>query len=84
MTPSIGIIGGSGLYQIDGLTDSAELNVETPFGSPSDTIVSGKLAGSLSVHGWRESHVTPYCSSPSEVSGSPHGPFRHATSGTRR
>jgi len=45
LPPSIGIIGGSGLYQIDGLTDSAELNVETPFGSPSDTIVSGKLAG---------------------------------------
>ena len=45
MTPSIGIIGGSGLYQIDGLADAAEINVPTPFGAPSDSIVSGKLAG---------------------------------------
>ncbi|HEX4084022.1 MAG TPA: S-methyl-5'-thioadenosine phosphorylase [Chthoniobacteraceae bacterium] len=45
MNPSIGIIGGSGLYQIDGLTETSELNVTTPFGAPSDSIVSGKLAG---------------------------------------
>jgi len=45
LPPSIGIIGGSGLYQIDGLTDTAEVSVTTPFGPPSDSIVSGKLAG---------------------------------------
>jgi 5'-methylthioadenosine phosphorylase len=40
---AIGIIGGSGLYQIDGLTEITEHDVETPFGKPSDTIVGGRL-----------------------------------------
>lgn len=44
-TPAIGIIGGSGLYQIEGMTETQELTVETPFGSPSDVIVGGMLAG---------------------------------------
>jgi 5'-methylthioadenosine phosphorylase len=39
----IGIIGGSGLYEMDGLTDVREVTVETPFGAPSDAIVHGKL-----------------------------------------
>ena len=43
--PAIGIIGGSGLYQIEGLRDAGEHTVETPFGSPSDTLVGGKLSG---------------------------------------
>ena len=43
--PAIGVIGGSGLYQMEGLADPVELNVDTPFGAPSDTIVGGKLAG---------------------------------------
>jgi 5'-methylthioadenosine phosphorylase len=41
----IGIIGGSGLYQIDGLADVTEHQVETPFGNPSDVIVGGRLGG---------------------------------------
>jgi len=41
----IGIIGGSGLYQIDGLTEITEHRIETPFGAPSDAIIGGKLAG---------------------------------------
>ncbi len=41
----IGIIGGSGLYQIEGLTDVTEHHVETPFGAPSDAIIGGRLAG---------------------------------------
>jgi len=41
----IGIIGGSGLYQIDGLTNITEHRVETPFGPPSDAIIGGQLAG---------------------------------------
>ena len=41
----IGIIGGSGLYQIEGLTDVAERVVETPFGKPSDALISGRLGG---------------------------------------
>jgi len=44
-SPSIGIIGGSGLYQIDGLTETTDIALTTPFGAPSDTIVSGRLAG---------------------------------------
>jgi 5'-methylthioadenosine phosphorylase len=42
---AIGIIGGSGLYQIEGFTDPEEYEVHTPFGSPSDVIVGGHLAG---------------------------------------
>src|SRR3954470_10170227 len=44
-TPAIGIIGGSGLYQIDQLQDPAEKTVATPFGAPSDVLVGGKLCG---------------------------------------
>jgi 5'-methylthioadenosine phosphorylase len=43
--PAIGIIGGSGLYQIEELRDARELNIDTPYGSPSDTLVGGKLGG---------------------------------------
>ncbi|HSZ80329.1 MAG TPA: S-methyl-5'-thioadenosine phosphorylase [Chthoniobacterales bacterium] len=42
-TPAIGIIGGSGLYQIEGLERPEEIVVETPYGSPSDSLVSGYL-----------------------------------------
>ncbi len=41
----IGIIGGSGLYQMEALTDLEEVLVETPFGSPSDLIILGTLEG---------------------------------------
>jgi 5'-methylthioadenosine phosphorylase len=41
----IGIIGGSGLYTIPGLTDVREVVLETPFGAPSDAFVLGTLAG---------------------------------------
>ncbi len=44
-TPAIGIIGGSGLYQIEGFTSSQEHVVETPFGDPSDAIIGGEVAG---------------------------------------
>src|SRR6266508_3873831 len=43
--PAIGIIGGSGLYQIEELRDPAEHSVNTPFGPPSDTLVGGKISG---------------------------------------
>jgi 5'-methylthioadenosine phosphorylase len=42
---TIGIIGGSGLYSMSGLTDSREVRVKTPFGDPSDAIVLGTLEG---------------------------------------
>jgi 5'-methylthioadenosine phosphorylase len=41
----IGIIGGSGLYQMAGLTDTREVRVKTPFGDPSDALVVGALEG---------------------------------------
>jgi 5'-methylthioadenosine phosphorylase len=43
-TPAIGIIGGSGLYQIDGVQDPTEHTIKTPFGAPSDVIFGGTLA----------------------------------------
>ena len=42
---SIGIIGGSGLYSMRGLTETREIRVKTPFGEPSDAIVLGTLEG---------------------------------------
>jgi 5'-methylthioadenosine phosphorylase len=44
-TPAIGVIGGSGLYQIEGLERPEELMIDTPFGRPSDSLVSGLLNG---------------------------------------
>jgi 5'-methylthioadenosine phosphorylase len=41
----IGIIGGTGLYQMEGFTDVRELRVATPFGEPSDALVVGVLEG---------------------------------------
>ena len=41
----IGIIGGSGLYSMPGLTDIHEVPLDTPFGAPSDPYVLGTLAG---------------------------------------
>ena len=44
-TVKIGIIGGSGLYQMPELTDVEEVIVDTPFGSPSDAFIVGTLEG---------------------------------------
>ncbi|MCB1235944.1 MAG: S-methyl-5'-thioadenosine phosphorylase [Verrucomicrobiae bacterium] len=44
-SPAIGVIGGSGLYEIDGFEHGEEIVVETPFGPPSDAVVSGFFAG---------------------------------------
>ncbi len=41
----IGVIGGSGLYNMDGLTEVREVDVETPFGEPSAPLVIGQLEG---------------------------------------
>jgi 5'-methylthioadenosine phosphorylase len=52
---SIGILGGTGLYEIDGITDVRETRLQTPFGDPSDAFVVGTLEGKrvafLSRHG---------------------------------
>jgi 5'-methylthioadenosine phosphorylase len=42
---TVGIIGGSGLYAMSGLTNTREIRVKTPFGDPSDAIVLGTLEG---------------------------------------
>jgi len=58
----IGIIGGSGLYDMEGLTGVDHVHVQTPFGSPSDAITVGTLDGSpvafLPRHG-RGHYLTP-------------------------
>lgn len=58
----VGIIGGSGVYQIDALTDVEEIQLETPFGAPSDSYITGSLDGQrvvfLSRHG-RGHRISP-------------------------
>lgn len=41
----IGVIGGSGLYRMDGLDDAREMRLDTPFGAPSDALMVGRLGG---------------------------------------
>jgi 5'-methylthioadenosine phosphorylase len=43
--PAIGVIGGSGLYQMEGLSNATEHQIDTPFGSPSDALFGGQLSG---------------------------------------
>ena len=45
MKAEIGIIGGSGLYAMPGLTNVSEEKITTPFGDPSETLVLGELEG---------------------------------------
>lgn len=45
MNQAIGIIGGSGLYAMEGFVQTEERVVETPFGSPSDVFTGGEIAG---------------------------------------
>lgn len=44
-TPAIGIIGGSGLYQMEGVENPTEQRVDTPFGAPSDAVMGGTMHG---------------------------------------
>ena len=64
----IAFIGGSGLYDIDGLTNAEQLSIDTPFGPPSDVVTVGTLEGRrvafLARHGKGHRHL------PSEI------PFR--------
>lgn len=43
--PAVGVIGGSGLYEMEGLEDIESRRIPTPFGDPSDAIIGGRLAG---------------------------------------
>jgi 5'-methylthioadenosine phosphorylase len=42
---TIGVIGGTGLYRMEGMTDVEEVSIQTPFGDPSDVITIGKVSG---------------------------------------
>lgn len=59
----IGVIGGSGIYDLDGLTEIEEVAVDTPFGPPSDTFITGRFGGAklvfLARHG-RGHRVLPH------------------------
>lgn len=41
----LGVVGGSGLYDIDGLTEAEWVSVDSPFGAPSDALLRGRLGG---------------------------------------
>ncbi|WP_440310835.1 phosphorylase family protein, partial [Klebsiella pneumoniae] len=63
----IGVIGGSGLYRMEGLTDVSEIGIKTPFGAPSDAFLMGRLGevevAFLARHGRSHSllpHEIPY------------------------
>ena len=43
--PAIGIIGGSGLYQMEELSGATDHKIDTPFGPPSDILIGGKVSG---------------------------------------
>ncbi len=45
MKPDLGVIGGSGLYEMDGLTEIEQVDLDTPFGKPSSPIMLGTLNG---------------------------------------
>ncbi|HEY4013662.1 MAG TPA: S-methyl-5'-thioadenosine phosphorylase [Polyangiaceae bacterium] len=67
MTPPrrdvLAVIGGSGLYALDGLSDVEELHVETPYGPASDAVLRGRLGETtllfLPRHG-RDHHIAPH------------------------
>lgn len=62
MEATIGVIGGSGLYKMEALKDVKEVQIDTPFGTTSDALIVGNLAGTpvafLARHG-RNHHLTP-------------------------
>lgn len=62
LSASIGVIGGSGLYNMAALTDVQEVKIDTPFGSPSDVLIVGNLSNIpvafLARHG-RSHHLLP-------------------------
>jgi len=61
-SPTLAIIGGSGLYQMAGLADAQQIDIETPFGKPSAPIIIGNLEGHciafLARHGIGH-HISP-------------------------
>jgi 5'-methylthioadenosine phosphorylase len=64
-TEAVGVIGGSGLYDIAGLEDVREIELSTPFGAPSDAFVTGRLGGVRMV--FLPRHGRGHRISPSEI-----------------
>ncbi len=62
---TVGVIGGSGLYQIEGIENVKEVTVQTPFGDPSDCFFTGKLEGTDVV--FLPRHGRGHRISPSEI-----------------
>jgi 5'-methylthioadenosine phosphorylase len=62
---AVGVIGGSGLYDIAGLEDVREIELSTPFGAPSDAYVTGRLGGVRMV--FLPRHGRGHRISPSEI-----------------
>ncbi len=63
--PKIGILGGSGLYEMEGLTEMREVRLATPFGEPSDAFLTGRLDGIELV--FLPRHGRGHVISPSEI-----------------
>ena len=61
----VGIIGGSGLYKMEGLENDQEVFIDTPFGKPSDAIICGTIAGNKV--GFLARHGRGHSILPSEV-----------------
>ena len=62
---TIGVMGGSGLYEMEGLSDVKSVSVETPWGSPSSSLITGTLGGVRMV--FLPRHGTGHTISPSEI-----------------
>ena len=62
---TIGVIGGSGLYEMEGLLDVKSVSMKTPWGSPSSSLVTGTLGGMRMV--FLPRHGTGHTISPSEI-----------------
>ncbi|GAG35024.1 unnamed protein product, partial [marine sediment metagenome] len=61
----VGIIGGSGLYRIEGIKDVKSVSISTPFGKPSDDFITGRLEGKEVV--FLPRHGVGHRVSPSEI-----------------
>jgi 5'-methylthioadenosine phosphorylase len=64
---TIGVIGGSGLYRMEDMTDIEEIAIQTPFGDPSDVITIGKVEGVSMA--FLPRHGRGHRISPTEISG---------------
>jgi 5'-methylthioadenosine phosphorylase len=65
MEPTVGVIGGSGLYELPGLEAVEQVRLETPFGVPSDAFTIGRLGGTRLV--FLPRHGRGHCLLPSEL-----------------